>query len=64
MKNGAGTSRRHSRPRSTTTRRQATTAAYDRGAFKTWAVANDVKLARGRAPRKLVDRFLAETHRK
>ena len=41
--------------------RRRPTASYDRGAFKSWPVANDVKLTRGRPPRRLVERFLADS---
>ena len=35
-----------------------TSSDYDREAFKTWAVENDIKLGRGRPPRSLIDSFL------
>jgi len=41
-------------------KRQGGRRDYDRGEFKTWAVENDIRLNRGRPPRELIDRFLAE----
>lgn len=54
-------------PKASTKRTRSTSSSagktpeYDKAAFKTWAVDNDVKLSRGRPARDLVDRFLAET---
>lgn len=50
---------RRGRPKASTTKRSNSAVNYDRGAFRTWAAENDVKLKRGRPARDLVDRFLA-----
>ena len=57
-KNGASGRRRRSNGSSS--KRQGGRRDYNRGEFKTWAVENDIRLNRGRPPRELIDRFLAE----
>lgn len=56
--------RRKGPVRSATSARRAGQTAYDRDAFRAWAVANDIQLTRGRPPRALRERFEAETPRK
>ena len=64
VKNGGTTTRRARPSNSNTTKRGSGPAGYDRSAFKSWVMANNVKLGRGRPPRQLVDRFLAEADAK